>query len=372
MKKILAALLALAMMGALFTACGGDSSSQEEPVSSQNVSEPEQSSSEEPTFETVKNINPFTGYEKAADYPSGKRAVAVMINNLKDALPQRGTSEADVLYEMVTEGGITRLMAVFSDYTKMPDTGPIRSARDQHIQMMFPYQAMYVHIGASTLAQDMLDRYSYEAQNIDGKYYSAIWWMGAAHDTSSSYCYTNGELLSKFLQGNSSFDDNYETPPIFNFVPYNEAVRVPEGGPANSIHIQFSNAYYADFTYDQDNAKYLKYDTRGQAQIDEGNNRQVAVDNVIVLFTSVTKRPGDTPLFEVDYSNGGYGYYMTQGRYEQIRWLKGLPNQPLRIVDAGGNEIDVEINCGKTYVAVTDLETMFNQFNVDGVNPHNA
>lgn len=370
MKKVLAMLLALMIAGALFTACGGDNPASDPGVSlSQPESQPQVDSQDEPTYKTVENINPFTGYEKAADYPNGKRAVAVMINNRKPALPHKGTSQADVLYEMVTEGGITRLMAVFSDYSKMPDVGMIRSARDQFVQLMFPYQAMYIHIGESPLAQDMLDRYSYAPQNLDGKVYSSLWWMGEQRDPTCYTCFTNGELVKKTIEQNEKFDDNFEASPIFNFVPYNEEPRVPGDGTANQVHVQFSSEYFADFTYDAASRKYLKYDSRGEAQIDEDNGQQLAMDNVLVLFTDIHQRE-NSPLAYVDFATGGYGYYMSQGHYEMVRWIKGEPNQPLRIVDMGGYEIDVQINCGKTYIAFTDIATMFDKFNIDGVNPY--
>ena len=58
-----------------------------------------------------------------------QRPVAVMINNIGEAMPQSGIGQADVIYEMIVEGGITRLMAVFSDYSGLEKIGPVRSAR---------------------------------------------------------------------------------------------------------------------------------------------------------------------------------------------------------------------------------------------------
>lgn len=376
MKKIIAMALATLLMCMLFTACGEEvvDSNTDNPPAEANSQQTGVSSNQvevqENAYNTMEGINPFTGLKKADDYPDGKRAVAIMINNRIPALPHKGTSQADVIYEMVTEGGITRIMAVFSDYRKVPDVGMIRSARDQFVQLMFPYQALYVHIGESTLAQDMMDRYGYAPQNLDGKAYSSLWWMGEQRDPTCYTCFTNGELIQKTLeQYNDRFDDNFEAAPIFNFVHYDKEARVPGEGVANSVHVQFSSEYFADFTYDEASKKYLKYDTRGQAQLDEDNNQQLAFDNVLVMFTDIHTRE-NSPLAYVDFASGGYGYYMSQGHYEMVRWIKGDPNMPLRIVDLGGHEIDVEINCGKSYVAFSDINTMFDKFNIDGVNPY--
>ena len=70
-------------------------------------------------------------------------------------------------------------------------------------------------------------------------------------------------------------------------------------------------------------------------------------------------------LTHVEYSWGGVGYYFCGGKMEPIRWLKGLPTDPLRIVDNQGNEIDVEINCGKTYIGFSDYG-MYDYCTVDG------
>ena len=148
MKKKWSLLLCLALLAGTFSACGKD--------------EPTTTAGDLP-------INLLTGEKAEEGYDPATRPVAVMINNIREALPQRGITEADIIYEMVTEGGITRLMALYSDPAAIPEVGPVRSARDQHIQMMFPLEANYVYIGGSTYAENMLEQYHYQNRSLNGK-----------------------------------------------------------------------------------------------------------------------------------------------------------------------------------------------------------
>ena len=66
------------------------------------------------------NVNLLTGVADLSEEAVGKRPVAVMINNIEAALPQYGISEADLLFELPVEGGVTRLMALYGDYTAVP------------------------------------------------------------------------------------------------------------------------------------------------------------------------------------------------------------------------------------------------------------
>ena len=153
-KRLCSALLALSTAVMCLCACtaGGQVSASGAPPSgsssapapssvSQSAQEPQpQPEPETPAIVTDPSANPLTGLAKADDWPEGMRPLAVMLDNVQAALPQRGLQSADLVYEMVTEGGITRLMAVYSDYTSMPEVGPVRSARDQHVQLMFPLE----------------------------------------------------------------------------------------------------------------------------------------------------------------------------------------------------------------------------------------
>ncbi|MDD3428818.1 MAG: DUF3048 domain-containing protein [Oscillospiraceae bacterium] len=367
MKRLFAFLLVLCMVLTTFAACGNSNNSANSGGTTANPSEPSTSQAE-PEPEIPYTPNPLTGLEKEADYPNGKTPVAIMVNNISACWPQRGISEADIIYEMVTEGGITRLMAVFSDYTTVPVTGPVRSARDQHVQLMFPYQALYVHIGASVIAEQLLDQYDYSQQNMDGKYYSSMWWrdqarLNAGYATEHT-AYTDGEHITATVDANNMVVD-FEPKPIFNFVKYYDAPRVLEGGDAQSMRIIYTpNSYYiTSFTYDVATNKYKKSQA-GAPHVDENNGAQLAFDNVFICFADITHYP-DTPLAKVDYRYGGLGYYFYGGKYEKIRWVKGLPEQPLRFYNENGDEVDIEVNCGKTYVGFSDY-TNYDTFVISG------
>jgi hypothetical protein len=87
--------------------------------------------------------NPLTGLSGYNENAVGKRPVAIMVNNIKDSLPQYGIEQADVIYEIPVEGGITRLMAVYADYTNVPDVCSIRSCRYYYPIISYGMDAIY-------------------------------------------------------------------------------------------------------------------------------------------------------------------------------------------------------------------------------------
>ena len=80
------------------------------------------------------------------------RPVAIMLNNLKKALPQLGVSQADLIYELPAEGGITRMMAVFQSVEGVGDLGSVRSARDYYVSLARGHDAVFLHAGGSPQA----------------------------------------------------------------------------------------------------------------------------------------------------------------------------------------------------------------------------
>lgn len=155
-----------------------------------NSNNSDSNSALEPTY----YYNPLTGEKDTDKLVLFRRPLSVMINNIKIALPQFGIGSADICYEMVTEGGITRVMAIFSDYTKMPKVGPTRSARHPFIQFASSYDLIYTHFGGSTYAYNLLSQMGVDS--IDGMAYSEI-----AYITDPVLAQTKGLEHSRFTSG---------------------------------------------------------------------------------------------------------------------------------------------------------------------------
>lgn len=356
MKKLLAVLLALVLALSVFTACGGA-------VSSQVTSTPAASSSEPEPEVIPYTPDPLTG-ENIADtgYVSGTRLTAVMVNNIAVCRPQRGLSEAGIVFEIKVEGGITRFMAVYNDYSKIQTVGPVRSARDQFWRLVAPWQPLYVHDGESVVQTQYIKDYDYGDLNITQV--GQFTWRDpnrvAPHNE-----YTSGEKLAAYFASvGSSVERDYKNYTFFDYVDYNEPARELTGGSATTVNIIHSNSYRTYFDYNSDTMTYFMSQYSSSIggihkTIDENTNQQLNFKNVLVLFTDIHTYPGHEAkdLQYADYDFGGVGMYFCNGKYENVRWVKGASAwDALRIVDNHGNEVAVKLNTGKTYVAMVDLD----------------
>ena len=142
MKKFYVIISTLIIFSLLLSGCGKKAEQPADDASSAAtvVSEPEPDKG---------SLNTLTGiYGTLDDSAVGKRPVAVMINNISTAQPvQTGLNKADVVFECLVEGGISRLMAVFSDLSQCEKLGTIRSARYSYVQLAKSLDAIYVHCG---------------------------------------------------------------------------------------------------------------------------------------------------------------------------------------------------------------------------------
>lgn len=89
-----------------------------------------------------------------------------MINNIVYAQPQVGISNADIIYEIPAEGGITRMMAIFSHLYDIESVGSIRSLRPYYLSVALSYDAIVIHAGGSEQAYS--DVKTYNADHLDG------------------------------------------------------------------------------------------------------------------------------------------------------------------------------------------------------------
>jgi len=388
-KRIAGAALACVMAAGMLAGCGGGSASNGGSAAKPSATTaPTPTPTPEPPYEA----NVLTGEPRSDSYIP-ERITGVMVNNITAARPQRGLSQADILMEIKVEGGITRFMAMYSNYQDIPEIGPIRSGRDQFFRLLLPFEGLYVHEGESVVMKQYATDYNYGDWNINnGAYgyrdYSRVNWQGKTHSTGlriEHTMYTTGENIGKYISSNDvDMSRDYKST-FFKFRDYrfNSEPRVIENGEeAGLVTITHSASYKTRFIYDESTGLYKMqqyYGTDGQWRdsVDENNNENLKFTNLMVLYTDIHTYPGHEAkdLQYVDYDFGGVGFYFTGGKCEKIYWQKGTPLEALRLyyLDENGQCSDemVEVNMGKSYLSVVDLdeyEKGFSYSSAEGTN----
>ena len=315
------------------------------------------------------DADPLTGEARK----STGRMVGVMVNNIanserQNARPQRGIGSADLLIESKVEGGITRLCAVFRDADTIPEVGPLRSGRDQFLQLLMPHQALYYHDGESIFCTQFINVYDYSGLNIGGKsYFNTPVHPHVAHRDSRGrdVAYEHTEFTSgteiKQAAANAGIGLDYACDTtFFRFADYRTGAENAMKGTASgkSVSIVHSDHYKTSFSYNWfDHTYKMQMYSRISGQfekaVDELTGKQLSFDNLAVCFAPIAAYPGDSgDVQQVSYISGGEVYFFSRGGMVRGTWQKASPEHPLRLFDESGAELI--FNRGKTYLAIVD------------------
>lgn len=274
-----------------------------------------------------------------------KKPVAIMINNIGEAMPQSGIGQADIIYEMIVEGGITRLEAVFSDYSGLTKIGPVRSARQYYVRNAEQLDAIFCHIGTSTLADTEIA--SSSVIDMDGM--SGVGNYMIYRDNSRvapHNAYTSEDALNAAIEYagvDMSHSSNYTK--MFYF---KSAVEDLEGGStADKITTAYNASRIPWFEYHEDDQKYYRFQY-GEAQIDDQTGEQLSFQNVLILFA--TTYSVDGYLMEVQNEGSGDGYYASNGQYIPIQWK--YEDGTVHYYTTSGERL--MMNPGKTWISYFD------------------
>lgn len=316
--------------------------------------------------------DPLTGEVRSAD----TRIVGIMVNNIsnstrQNARPQRGLSDAGMLIESRVEGNISRFCALYSNVDAIPEVGPIRSGRDQFLQLLMPWQGLYYHDGESIFCTQYIKQWNYWDLNIGGKsYFSTPTHPHVAHRDSRGgvVAYEHTEFTSgpeiRQAAENAGIGLNYAyDATFFPFTDYrkgeiNPMTDCPE---AENILVYHSANYQSKFAYDRSDRVYTMqmYSARTktfEAAVDELNGQQLTFANLLVCFAPIAAYPGDSADVQcVEYAGGGAAWYFTRGRVLACQWQKPAPDQPLTVWNGADQ---VVFNRGKTYLAVVDVDAL--------------
>lgn len=223
------------------------------------------------------NINPLTGLTLSNDKVNN-RPIAIMINNLHSGQPLLGVSEADIMYECPTEGGITRILGVFKDPSSVPAIGSVRSSRPYFISIAKGLDAIYFHLGGSTHAYEILKSgYIDSIDLIKGQFMwrdqNRLKNLGLEHSALTSGERINEGIKSKAFR--TQLDENYKYSQKFS-----ENSQVLSGSDATKITAVFSGYKSTTFTYDEQNQTYL-ISQFNKPQMDDNVKKQNSKPNII-------------------------------------------------------------------------------------------
>ena len=327
-----------------------------------------------PKEEKKKAKDPEATEEKKltiVDEDSNERPIAVMIDNNIGNGRHAGLQESYINYEIIVEGGLTRIMAVFKD-KDVDLIGPVRSSRHYFLDYALESDAIYAHYGWSTYAQN--DIRALGVNNINGLYDEAPFWrdksIAAPHNvfTSTDKLYDYAKTKKYDTTTNDWKLLNYTTDEVNLNDPISTTTQVnPETGEeeqvpitreglltANSVVIPYSYYQERSYTYDADRKVYLRY-MNGTPHIDKKTGEQLYYKNIIIEKVNNSQLDSEGRQ-DLDTTGTGEGYYITNGYAIPIYWTKTSRSAKTIYKYNDGDEVD--INDGNTFIQI--MPTTYN------------
>ena len=296
-----------------------------------------------PTTEpTVLYTNPLTGLP--CDAPVTKRPVAVVTNNSSSAMPQHGTSQAEILVEILSEGGITRNLAIYTDVGSVPALGAVRSARTYFQSISKAFEAILVHSGDSIYANEQFRTGRYP--HVEAMYYSFFYRdqarLNAGYLTEHTL-FVKGETLAEHVASQFKMDTDRQDYGL-RFDPNMQMT----GEPANSARIAFfANGKVSQLHFDAEKGAYSLYQHK-QDYIDGNTGQKVYFKNVLVLYAAM--RTVETTHVFHTLEGQNIGFYLCNGKFQPILWNRAAEEQPFTFTYGDGTPVTMAP--GTTYIAV--------------------
>lgn len=321
----------------LLAACKSEKASSDQDSKDQKDPEPktEEPTEEEPEEPEFAYTFPLTG--KGTDEALHPRVVAVMVNNAPEARQQSGLHKADLVYEVLAEGRITRLVALFQ--SEEPDViGPVRSARDYYVRLANGFDSIYVHHGWSPDAKAMLT--SGNIDSINGLYYDGTLFKRVSFRKAPHNSYISYENIMK-----ESKKQGYELEqeiPSFTFKEDVDGVAM-EGEPAENVKVVYGK-YQVEYRFDTDKGLYHRYTTNNEQTVDRETETPVELENVLIVATN-HKIVDSVGRRDVNLTSGGNAVLIQNGKAQQVQWK----NDNGRIIPVKDG-VEVPFVPGKTWV----------------------
>ena len=266
---------------------------------------------------------------------ANRHPMAIMVENHPDARPQTGLDKAKVIYEAITEGGITRFMAVFGPES-VSKVGPVRSARSYFLDWALEFDAFYAHVGGSSDALALIPQIGIKDLNQFRYGTEAFWRVSESGRATEHTMYTDTDKLWAIAAKNK-WDMNSSFDPL-QFKDQASDAQRPE---SQSVVVNFStDTYKVEWKYNKKDNFYERY-LAGKEHKDRESGKILTAKNIIIQ---------ETQRWEVSAVEGKSGWAMKtvgegkakivmDGKMIEGKWKKEKRSSRTYFYDLEGNKI---------------------------------
>lgn len=282
-------------------------------------------------------------------YSGNERPVAVMIDNHTGAWPQAGLNDAYIVYEIIVEGGESRLMPIFKG-KELSKIGPIRSARHYFLDYALENDSLFVHYGQSPQAEKDISKW--KVDNIHGLVESTNYFWRVKDKASPHDVVTTSSKIQELVD-RKGYRKVSNKDSVLNYVP--EEVYLEEGSPASKITIPYCSWNVVEYEYNIETQRYTRY-SKGEKQVDWDTGMDITTKNIIITYAKNTVLNDGENKDRQNLSNIGTldGWYITNGKAIKITCEKTARDAQTVYKDMQGNEINV--NDGNTFVQICPID----------------
>jgi hypothetical protein len=342
-NRALLAVLSLASLAA--TACGGGAA----PKPAAAVTPQTGVSDGTVTSAATGPLAPLTGIPDGSGASASRPSIAVKIDNAPEARPQSGLDVADVVYEEVVEGGVTRFIALFQSTPPGGSglAGPVRSVRPMDPNVLAAYKGLIAYSGGIPAFRSLLHKAPVQDVDVDIAT-DAYTWDNSRAAPHNEYV-SPEKLWPKATKANAA-------PPtaMFDFRSAGDPF-----GDADAHHLVIPYSPRQTSIYDWDAASGTWKRTSNGTPHTVASGAQIAPQNVIVQFVAMHTLDyvdqSGTKVVESTVTGTGDAWILSGGRITKGHWSKDSASSPTKFTDSAGNA--VKLTPGRTWVNFAPVGT---------------
>lgn len=277
--------------------------------------------------------NPINGeLFTASDYQSftSKPILAFMVENHPSARPQSGFSKADIVYETLVEGGITRMMAVYwSKSSTLKEVGPIRSARQYFLEWLSPYDPIYVHIGCAYSSNPKIGacmNLSKYGLNFINGLPGSTWRDNSRYSPHNAYssakrAYKTARRVKKYHEPTQKLIDKISSWEFKSDSPPSERGNKKKAKVVFFKRLNNYGIYDLVWQYDKSSNSYKRY-LGGKLDKERRNNKVIQPKVVIIQKTKIRSANDSKAHMIIDTIGSGKAVILQDGQAIQATWKK--------------------------------------------------